>query len=257
MKLTILGSGTSQGVPMIGCECTVCQSPDPKDKRSRSSIYIESEVKILIDTPPDIRNQCISAKINQVDAVIITHAHADHIMGFDDLRRFCDMTHQKLPVYVSTSNFVRLNEIFYYTFDPNNTVKGYLHADYIPINNNSFTIGDLTFYPTPLPHGEITTTGLVIEKNGKKIIAYYNDCKEVPPPAMNLAQNIPILIIDGLRDTIHPTHLSIGEALEISKKLNAGKTYLTHLTHEKLHVQRSTEMPANCFVSYDGLQLEI
>ncbi|MFH1067684.1 MAG: MBL fold metallo-hydrolase [bacterium] len=257
MTLTFLGTGTSQGVPMIGCPCPVCHSTDPRDNRTRSSVLIQRDgFAVLIDTTPDLRAQAIRENLRRVDAVIITHPHADHIMGFDDLRRFCEMTRRNMPVYASRETFVRLHEIFGYAFDENNKVSGYLHADAHEING-PFQLGGIEFTPLPLPHGSLTTLGFLIAQNGEKRAAYLNDCGSVPDDVLRAIEETPVLIIDGLRDGPHPSHLTIAQAVAVGQRARAGKTYLIHLTHDKSHVERQKEMPKNCFISYDGLKLEL
>lgn len=256
MRITFLGTGTSQGVPIIGCDCAVCESSDPKDHRTRSSIFLEDDVKVLIDTAPDFWSQAIRENIKEVDAAIITHAHADHMMGFDDLRRFCEMNDKTMPIYGATETIARLKQIFFYAFDKKPVSPGYLHAEAHEIHGN-FKIGGIEFLPFPLPHGTITTLGFIFVKNGQKRAAYFNDCKTITDEAMRAIENIPVLIIDALRNNPHPGHLTVAEAIVISQKVRAKKTYLTHLTHEKSHIQRQNELPENIFMSYDGLKLDV
>lgn len=256
-ELLVLGSGTSQGVPMIACACEVCRSNDPRDNRTRSSVYIQSpEISFLIDTTPDLRIQALREKLTHLDAVVYTHEHADHILGFDDLRRFCDRNGGVMPIYAPADTMRRLALMFDYAFDPKLRISGYVHA--LPrIVEGSFQLGQWTLTPLPVPHGRFTTFGYLFERAGQKRLVYLSDCKSVPPDVQELMHETPLLIIDGLRDEPHPTHLSVGEAIAIAQAVGAKKTYLTHLTHEKTHAQRLAELPPEIRVAYDGLRLSL
>lgn len=262
MKLTFLGTGTSQGIPMIGCECEVCLSADPRDKRTRSSIYLETEGaqgekgKILVDTTPDLRFQLLREKINRVDAVVYTHGHADHILGLDDLRRFCEMENRAMPLYGSKETLETLSRIFFYAFNGENRFKGYVHPE-PKVVDKAFELGGLTFHPLEVPHGKARTWGYRMDEKGTPKVAYFSDCKTLPESVQQDIQKIPILILDGLRLTPHPTHLSLPEAVELSQRVQAQKTYFTHLAHAIGHAVIEPTLPKNRFLAYDGLQLEI
>jgi phosphoribosyl 1,2-cyclic phosphate phosphodiesterase len=255
---TVLGSGTSQGVPMIGCRCPVCLSPDPRDQRTRSSIYFETpEAKVLVDTAPDLREQALREGLDHLDAVLFTHAHADHIMGFDDLRRFCEIQAASLPIYGSPETLQGIERIFYYAFSPKKTVPGYVHV--VPHQvTGTFTLAGLDITPLPVPHGAITTSGYLFARRGRKLLAYLSDCALVPEPVRARIEGVDTLIIDGLREKEHPTHLNVAGAIAASKVIRARQTYLTHLTHEKSHADRTAQLAphGNIAVSYDGLKLE-
>lgn len=254
ISITVLGSGTSQGVPMIGCDCPVCLSTDPRDKRMRCAITVTTpEATLLIDTPPELRLQAIRAGLKKVDAVLITHAHADHIMGFDDLRRFCDMKKGSMPLYGAPDTLERIAGIFPYAFDPKNRIPGYVSIDVHPVTE-SFHLAGVTITPFAMPHGRFHTYGYLFKHNGEKIFAYINDCKDVPAPARELLRGVRCIMIDGLRDEPHPTHLSVTEAIEVSRDLQAETTYLTHITHQKTHADRAAELPKGVHLAYDGLQ---
>jgi phosphoribosyl 1,2-cyclic phosphate phosphodiesterase len=256
MRLTFLGTGTSQGVPMIGCACAVCRSTDPKDQRLRSSVWLQDEgFSILIDTTPDLRFQALRAGMDRLDAVVCTHAHNDHLIGFDDLRRFCEASDDPLPVYGSAETHQRLMSVFPYAFESNPMFKSYVRAQ-AHLFEGSFDLGPLRFHPVKVPHGRMLTHGFVIEKQGRRLAAYIPDCAEVTEEVASQLQNLPILIIDGLRDKPHPTHLTLAQAMEAGKKVNAGKIYLTHLTHDISHAQRQPLLPQNVCLAYDGLVLE-
>jgi phosphoribosyl 1,2-cyclic phosphate phosphodiesterase len=257
LTVTILGSGTSQGVPMIGCPCPVCASTDPRDQRTRSSIFLQTpEASLLVDTTPELRVQAMREKVNRVDAVLFTHAHADHVMGFDDLRRFCDLRGGALPIYGGPETLQQLERIFYYAFDPKKTVPGYVHV--IPhVVTKPFELGGLTITPLPVPHGAVSTNGYLFARSGRKLLAYLSDCQSVPPDVAGTMNGVEVLIIDGLRDQPHPTHLNVSGAIEVARRIGAGRAYLTHQTHDKKHADRERELPPGVGVVYDGMKLEL
>jgi phosphoribosyl 1,2-cyclic phosphate phosphodiesterase len=251
-----MGSGTSQGVPMIGCRCPVCLSADPKDKRTRSSIYLETpEATLLVDTTPDLRQQALREGLDHLDAVLFTHPHADHMMGFDDLRRFCEMQGGALPVYGSAETLGQLERIFFYAFKPKATFPGYVHVQ-PHIVTEPFQLGGLEITPLPVPHGAFETNGYLFSLGGRKLLAYLSDCASVPESVRALTEGVEELIIDGLRDKPHPTHLNVSGAIEAARAIGARRAFLTHLTHEKTHADRLRELPAGIQVAFDGMKLE-
>jgi len=256
VTVTVLGSGTSQGVPMIGCRCTVCRSTDPRDKRTRSSIHLETpQAKILVDTTPDMRQQALREGLDHLDAVLFTHPHADHIMGFDDLRRFCEIQGGPLAIYGSAETLQQIERIFHYAFNPKTKVPGYVHV--LPqIVTGLFRLGGLEITPLPVPHGAVSTLGFLFANGGRKLLAYFSDCATVPEPVQEMIAGVEVLIIDGLRDKPHPTHLTVGQAVEVAQAVGARKSYLTHQTHEKCHVDRQRDLPASIDVAFDGMKFE-
>ena len=256
LTVTILGSGTSQGVPMIGCRCAVCRSDDPQDKRTRSSIYLAApQGNILVDTTPDLRQQALRESLDHLDAVLFTHAHADHIMGFDDLRRFCEIQGGPLPIYGSAETLGQVERIFFYAFNPKKLVPGYVHV--LPhVITEPFELGGIEITPLPVPHGAASTLGFLFSQRGRKLLAYLSDCASVPEPVRAKISGVDVLIIDGLRDKPHPTHLTVQGAVEASLAIGAQRSFLTHLTHEKCHVDRLRDLPAAVEVAYDGMKFE-
>jgi len=254
--VTVLGSGTSQGVPMIGCRCAVCQSLDPRDKRTRSSIFLATpQAKILVDTTPDLRQQALRENLDHLDAVLFTHPHADHIMGFDDLRRFCEIQNEPLPIYGSAETLSQVERIFHYAFNPKKKVPGYVHV--LPhVVTDAFELGGIEITPLPVPHGAVSTLGFLFSRAGRKLLAYLSDCASVPEPVRELVSGVEVLIIDGLRDRPHPTHLTVSGAVEAALAIGAKSSFLTHLTHEKSHADRLKDLPAGIEVAYDGMKFE-
>jgi len=256
MILTFLGTGTSQGIPVAGCSCAVCLSSDPRDNRMRSSVYIEAGIHVLVDTTPEFRVQAIRAGIKDIDAVLITHAHADHIMGFDDLRPYCIKKGGTMPVYASSATMKNLRYTFLYAFDQENVAYGYIHAR-AQIVDGPFDLGTLRVTPLSVPHGKMVTSGFLFSENGQKKLAYISDCASIPPDVEKEIEDLPLLIIDGLRQKPHPTHLSISEAVAVAQKVRAKRTLLTHLCHLVSHQEQEAKLPPEVRIAYDGMKVEL
>jgi phosphoribosyl 1,2-cyclic phosphate phosphodiesterase len=253
--LTFLGTGTSHGVPTIGCDCEVCRSSDPRDKRLRSSIYVETpECAWVVDTGTDFRTQALRENIRRLDAVVFTHSHTDHIMGFDDLRRY---SHDlgSIPVYASAETMRDLARVYQFAFDGLHRFPGYLVP--VPhIVDGPFPLGGTTITPLPVPHGKSIVNGYLFSRAGKKLIAYLSDCSAVPGPILDEIAGVKVLIIDALRPRPHPTHLSVEQALEVASKVRPERTLFTHICHE-LSQASEADLPPGVGIAYDGLKLRL
>jgi phosphoribosyl 1,2-cyclic phosphate phosphodiesterase len=256
MRLTFLGTGTSFGVPQIGCGCAVCQSTDPRDKRGRSGALVEAGGStILIDTPPELRLQLIAGGFSHVDAVLYTHEHADHINGIDDLRMFSVRQRRALPIYGPPETLGRLRGAFGYIFDDVRAYEGTskpslaLHA---VEPGKTVDVAGVPVLPLAFQHGHIRVFGYRIGG-----LAYITDVKSIPDPERRQLQGLDVLVLNALWWRAHPTHLSIGEAIETAQALGARRTYLTHLTHETGHAELAGQLPEGIFPAYDGLTVEV
>lgn len=257
LEITFLGTGTSHGIPVIGCSCPVCCSTDPRDKRLRTAILVRApELAFCVDTPPDFRTQCLREGITQLDAVVYTHSHSDHILGFDDLRRFCEVEDRSIPVYGSSRTLKDLARVFQYAFDGSQKFRNYVRPEPI-LMDGAFDLGKTTVTPVELPHGRFLTNGLVFQRGGRKLFAYMTDCQAVPPEAVEAARGVDVLVIDALRHAAHSTHLTVSQATDVVEQIQPRRTYFIHMCHELGHVETESALPENIRLSYDGLRITV
>jgi phosphoribosyl 1,2-cyclic phosphate phosphodiesterase len=252
--VTVLGSGTSHGVPMIGCSCAVCRSEDPRDTRTRPSIYIEVEQgpSVLVDTSTDLRQQVLTRGVPRVDAVLFTHSHADHIMGLDDVRRFNQMQKSAIPAYADARTAAALKKAFFYIFDPATEKGGGLPQIVLNEVNGPFAINGLHVQPIPLIHGARPILGYRFGN-----FAYLTDCNRIPDETWPLLEGVEIMILDALRHRAHPTHFTVAEALQVVERVKPRQTYFTHICHDLPHAATNEALPPSVELAYDGLVLTI
>lgn len=265
MKVTFLGTGTSHGVPMIGCNCAVCRSDNPKNKRRRCSLYVQAGGKhLLFDTPPDLRDQVLTFGVERVDAVFITHPHADHIFGFDDIRRFSDLQKAHIHVHGSPETTASMRAKFDYVDRPSHSFGGVPRVVFTEMSA-PVEIGGAKVTPVPVMHGEEPVYGFLVEADGRRL-AYIPDCSGIPetsfhPPSTEgsgvtgLLEHLDVMILDGLRPGKHATHFSIEECVENLQRIGAKRSFLTHLTHHSDHDTLQTSLPAGIEVPWDGLMV--
>jgi phosphoribosyl 1,2-cyclic phosphate phosphodiesterase len=257
VKLTFLGTGTSFGVPQIGCECSVCRSTDPRDKRTRVGAVVEGDgTTLLIDTPPELRMQLIATGIRTVDAVLFTHDHADHTHGLDDVRAISVLRDSPLPFYGPAETLTSLAQKFPYVFDRSTrpvpgTSKPEASAHVLE-PGVATRIGTLDVTPLAAPHGVIRVFGYRIGPVG-----YVTDAKAIPAAAIELLRGVRVLVLNALFHQPHPTHLSFDEAVETARRIGAERTFLTHLTHHDAHASLEAELPAGVFPAFDGLEVAV
>jgi len=258
VKLTFLGTGTSFGVPQIGCHCARCRSTDPRDRRTRVGAVVETDrgTRLLLDTPPELRLQLVTNGIDWVDAVLFTHDHADHTHGVDDIRAITVRRDAPLPMYGPPATLENLAKRFPYIFDESirpaaGTSKPEGHARPLA-GDETVTIGDVDVTAVPVPHGKMTVYAYRIGP-----LAYVTDAKTIPPAALDKLRGAQVLVINALFRTEHPTHLSIPEAVRAAREIGADRTYLTHLTHDNFHADLEAELPRGIAPAFDGLTIRI
>ena len=252
MKVTFLGTGTSVGVPRIGCHCPVCTSTAPENKRLRCSLWLQhGDHSILIDTTPDLRTQALTHRIDQLDAVLFTHGHADHLHGLDDVRSYCFGRDTPLSCYGNEFTIERIKRVFDYAF-ASSPYQSSLPQLALHLIDGPFDLLDLTVQPITVYHGRLPVLAFRFGT-----FAYVTDCNSIPDVSMEQLYHLDILVLDALRHKEHPTHFNVAQALEVVKILKPRQTYFTHMAHELDHHATNAELPDGVELAYDNLVLEI
>jgi phosphoribosyl 1,2-cyclic phosphate phosphodiesterase len=255
VRVWFLGTGTSHGVPMIGCDCAVCRSPDPRDTRSRPSIYLELDdgLRVLVDTTPDLRAQALRHGIRRVDAVLFTHSHADHVMGLDEVRRFNAIAKRPMPIYADAATLSDLRRTFAYAFEPPQYAGGRVPDLRLwTIGSGPYCLGRQEVTPVPVLHGPLPILGFRFGA-----FAYLTDCSDVPETSLELLQDLDVLVLDALRHRPHPTHFALADAVATARRIGARQTYFTHISHDLAHEETNAMLPAGTALAYDGLALTL
>ncbi len=253
VRVRILGSGTSHGVPMIGCECEVCTSEDPRDKRTRACIHVEmAGQSILVDTPPELRLQSIAFDIRRVDVVLFTHHHADHVTGLDDLRRFNYLSGKSLNCHADAATLETLRRMFEYAFvEMPDYVSSKPELKLVEIGG-PIRLGEATVTPIPLMHGDLPVLGFRFGP-----FAYCTDCSFISESSFALLEGVEVLVLDGLRRRPHATHFNLEQAIEAARRIGARQTYFTHIAHELPHAATNEDLPDGMELAYDGLEIVV
>lgn len=250
-EVIFLGTGTSSGVPMIGCRCPVCLSDHSRNQRTRTSLLIEyRENHILIDTGIDLRRQALREGIDHLEAILFTHTHVDHLFGLDEVRRFNWMGNEQIPVYASRASLEEIERIFPYCFRPPKLHGGIPSLDLIEIQG-PFEVCGLAVQPVPIQHGTQPILGFRFRG-----VAYLTDCSAIPEESMALLEGLDLLILDALQEKPHPTHFSLSEACEVAERLGAGQTLLVHMSHELEHEATNEKLPGHIQLAYDGQRVQ-
>lgn len=253
LTITVLGSGTSVGVPTIGCGCRVCASEDPKDHRLRPSVLLRYYGRVVvIDTTPDFRQQALRARLDRLDAAVFTHAHADHILGLDDVRPFNHMQRAGIPIYGSPETLEAIRRVFQYVFDQRPSESSLPRLDLHALDGQPFDLFGLVFLPVPVRHGSALIYGYRFGR-----AAYLTDHSSIPEESLEKLRGLDVLFLDALRHRPHPTHTTLELALRYVEQLTPRRAFFTHICHELPHQETERLLPENVRLAYDGLEIEV
>jgi phosphoribosyl 1,2-cyclic phosphate phosphodiesterase len=254
MRVTVLGCGTSSGVPVIGCRCAVCRSQEPRNRRRRCAILVDQgATRLLVDTPPDLRCQCLDAEVDRVDAVLYSHAHADHINGIDDIRQLNIAMDQVIDAYADAAVLARIRERFDYAFRPADPTRGWWRPSFNPIAiEGPFEVGDVAVEPFEQMHGRMSSWGFRFGA-----FAYSPDVKQIPETSLAALEGVEVWLVDCLRDRPHPTHAHLEQTLEWIAAVKPRRAVLTHMNHEFEYWDLRKRLPEGVEPAYDGMVLEI
>ena len=252
LRITFLGTGTSHGVPIIACDCEVCRSDDPRNARTRTSIYVvHHDTHVLVDAAPELRLQCLANDVRRIDAVLLTHSHADHIFGLDDLRRFNHLQEGAMPIHGEEATLERVRQVYAYAFEEGQVGGGKPRYDLRRIDG-PFAVGGLRVAPLRVWHGAVPVTAFRMGR-----FAYVTDASDIPAESLAQLRGLHTLVIDGLRYKRHATHLSITQAVEIVQQLMPQRAYFTHMTHDVDYSRLRDELPDGIEPAYDGLAIDV
>lgn len=252
-KITVLGSGTSVGVPTPGCHCAVCSSEDPRDNRLRPSILVSYGGRnVVIDTTPDFRTQVLRAKVDRIDAALFTHSHADHIMGLDDLRPFNFRQRTRIPIYAAADTMDNIRRCFQYIFDGGGRESPVPQLDTHTLDGSPFELFGLEFVPVRVLHGRAPIYGFRFGG-----AAYLTDHSEIPDESLDQLRGLDVLFLDALRLTPHPTHSTVDRSVRYAERLAPRRSFFTHICHDLPHEQTESRLPDNIRLAYDGLELAV
>jgi phosphoribosyl 1,2-cyclic phosphate phosphodiesterase len=252
-KITVLGSGTSVGVPTVGCHCDVCSSKDPRDKRLRPSVLVSYEERnVLIDTTPDLRTQALRARIDRLDAVLFTHSHADHLMGLDDVRPFNFRQKGQIPIFAAPDTMAAIQRCFQYIFDGGKRETNVPRLEPRVLNGAPFDVFGMEFRPIPILHGMQTIYGFRFGA-----AAYLTDHSDIPESSMELLHGLDVLFLDALRYKPHPTHSTVERSIRTVEQLAPQRAYFTHIGHDLGHERAESMLPPHIRLAYDGLEIQV